>query len=86
VAEGLADEGVREQQEPSAWALRLRRFGYAQGDRTDTRERLVPPFPEPGAGVWGMLGLGPATARLMAKWSGCADLIAISDGFPTMAR
>ncbi|MFF7161991.1 dolichyl-phosphate-mannose--protein mannosyltransferase [Streptomyces sp. NPDC008086] len=29
------------------WRERLRLFGYAGGPRTDTRERLVPPFPEP---------------------------------------
>ncbi|MFE6618072.1 dolichyl-phosphate-mannose--protein mannosyltransferase [Streptomyces sp. NPDC057740] len=29
------------------WRDRLRLFGYAGGPRTDTRECLVPPFPEP---------------------------------------
>ncbi len=78
MAEDRADEGVRGQQEPSAWALRLRRFGYAHSDRIDTRERLVPPFPEPGARMWQMLGLGPAAARLMAKWSGWLGPLAVT--------
>ncbi|WP_293998314.1 phospholipid carrier-dependent glycosyltransferase [Streptomyces sp.] len=53
----------------------MRRFGYAGAPRTgtrtvppaDVRERLVPPFPEPGARPWQLLGLGPARARRLAK-------------------
>jgi dolichyl-phosphate-mannose-protein mannosyltransferase len=65
-----ADEGFRVEAEPSAWARRLRRFGYAERTRTDTRDRLVPPFPEPGTRMWETLGLGPVAARRVAKWSG----------------
>ncbi|WUH19050.1 phospholipid carrier-dependent glycosyltransferase [Streptomyces sp. NBC_00448] len=70
VAQDRAPEGVRAQAEPSAWARRLRGFGHVEPPRTDTRERLVPPFPEPGTRIWQMLGLGPRLAHLAAKWSG----------------
>jgi len=78
VAEDRADEGVRAQPEPSPWVRRLRRFGYSESARTDTRERLVPPFPEPGTRTWEMLGLGPAAARLMARWSGWLGPLLVS--------
>ncbi|WP_435822040.1 dolichyl-phosphate-mannose--protein mannosyltransferase [Actinacidiphila alni] len=65
-----ADEGLRVEAESSAWARRLRRFGYAERARTDTRDRLVPPFPEPGTRMWESLGLGPVAAHRLAKWSG----------------
>ncbi|GAA0449640.1 phospholipid carrier-dependent glycosyltransferase [Streptomyces sp. NPDC046215] len=57
-----------EQQPP--WQRRLRRFGYAVRPQPDVRERLVPPFPEPGTRVWEALGAGPARAALWARWSG----------------
>ncbi|MFI0719003.1 dolichyl-phosphate-mannose--protein mannosyltransferase [Streptomyces sp. NPDC021224] len=65
-----ATEDVPAEAQPSPWAQRLRRFGYAERPRTDTRERLVPPFPEPGTRFWQMLGLAPARARLVAKANG----------------
>ncbi|MGW3246661.1 dolichyl-phosphate-mannose--protein mannosyltransferase [Streptomyces sp. NPDC001070] len=52
------------------WTLRLRRFGYGGRPRTDTRERLVPPFPEPGTRTWRALGLGPARAQRAARAMG----------------
>ena len=55
---------------PTAWTERLRRFGYAAGPRTDLRERLVPPFPEPGTRLWEFLGLGPAPAYRLARAMG----------------
>ncbi|MGI5460701.1 dolichyl-phosphate-mannose--protein mannosyltransferase [Streptomyces sp. CA-249302] len=63
-----ADEDVRPAAEPetTSWAQRLRRFGYTPAPRTDTRERLVPPFPEPSTRIWEFLGLGPALARRLA--------------------
>jgi dolichyl-phosphate-mannose-protein mannosyltransferase len=78
VAQNRADEGVRAEAEPSVWARRLRRFGYAENTRTDTRERLVPPFPEPGTRMWEVLGLRPAMAYRMAKWSGWLGPILVS--------
>ncbi|MFD8077008.1 dolichyl-phosphate-mannose--protein mannosyltransferase [Streptomyces sp. NPDC059718] len=52
------------------WPLRLRRFGHSPRPRTDTRERLVPPFPEPGTRTWQALGLGPAPAHRAARAMG----------------
>ncbi|HEY5834218.1 MAG TPA: phospholipid carrier-dependent glycosyltransferase [Streptomyces sp.] len=65
-----ADEGVRAQAGRSAWARRLRGFGYAERPRKDTRERLVPPFPEPGTRMWEALGLRPVLAYRLARWIG----------------
>ncbi|NJP46210.1 dolichyl-phosphate-mannose--protein mannosyltransferase [Actinacidiphila epipremni] len=65
-----AAEDVPAEPQPSPWAQRLRRFGYAERPRTDTRERLVPAFPEPGTKLWQMLGLGPELSRLLARASG----------------
>nr|WP_225858747.1 phospholipid carrier-dependent glycosyltransferase [Streptomyces albicerus] len=56
--------------ESSPWAERLRRFGYAGRPRTDTRDLLVPPFPEPGTRVGEALGLGPELASRIAKAMG----------------
>ncbi|MFF7212220.1 dolichyl-phosphate-mannose--protein mannosyltransferase [Streptomyces sp. NPDC008238] len=52
------------------WPRRLRRFGHSPRPRTDTRERLVPPFPEPGTRAWRALGLGPARAHRAARAMG----------------
>ncbi|UWE08076.1 dolichyl-phosphate-mannose--protein mannosyltransferase [Actinacidiphila bryophytorum] len=65
-----ADEAVPAQPHTSPWAQRLRRFGYAERPRTDTRERLVPPFPEPGTRMWQMLGAGERVSHLLARFSG----------------
>jgi dolichyl-phosphate-mannose--protein O-mannosyl transferase len=65
-----ADEGVRAEAGQSAWARRLRRFGYAERPHKDTRERLVPAFPEPGTRTWEALGLSPGPAGRLARWTG----------------
>ena len=66
--------GTDEHADPStgraAWALRLRRFGYTGGPRTDPRERLVPPFPRPAIGLREFVGLRPALARRLTPSSG----------------
>ncbi|MDX3356101.1 phospholipid carrier-dependent glycosyltransferase [Streptomyces sp. ME01-24h] len=49
------------------WPLRLRRFGHIPRQRTDTRERLVPAFPEPGTRTWRALGLAPGAAWRAAR-------------------
>ncbi|GAA2935516.1 hypothetical protein GCM10020221_34120 [Streptomyces thioluteus] len=50
------------------WQLRLRRFGYvAPRAGGDVRERLVPPYPEPGTRLWTVLGVRPGPARLLAR-------------------
>ncbi|MFF7446525.1 MULTISPECIES: phospholipid carrier-dependent glycosyltransferase [unclassified Streptomyces] len=52
------------------WERRLRRFGYVEPPRTEVRDRLVAPFPEPGTWAWRTLGLSSATASRLARWSG----------------
>ena len=78
MAEDRAGTGERADGGHSPWARRLRRFGYTEPARTDTRERLVPPFPEPGTHGWEMLGLGPALARRLARWSGWLGPLAVA--------
>ncbi|UUU30300.1 phospholipid carrier-dependent glycosyltransferase [Streptomyces sp. CA-210063] len=55
---------------PSDWSERLRVFGYAGRPRTDIRDRLVPPFPEPGTRPWELMGLGPLPAYRVARAMG----------------
>lgn len=55
---------------PSDWNERLRVFGYRGRPRTDIRDRLVPPFPEPGTRVWELMGLGPVPAYRVARAMG----------------
>ena len=64
------DAPATAQPEAAPWTQRLRRFGYPAGPRTDTRTRLVPPFPEPGTRVWESVGLGPRPARRLARSMG----------------
>ncbi|MFH8789444.1 dolichyl-phosphate-mannose--protein mannosyltransferase [Streptomyces roseoverticillatus] len=56
--------------QPPPWQLRLRRFGYVARPQPDVRERLVPPFPEPGTRVWSLLGVRAEAAGRLARWSG----------------
>jgi dolichyl-phosphate-mannose-protein mannosyltransferase len=62
-------------QRPS-WLQRLRHFGYrtdpAGADRAlgDVRDRLVPPFAEPSPRLWLTLGVPPALAERLTRWSG----------------
>ncbi|MFD4998971.1 dolichyl-phosphate-mannose--protein mannosyltransferase [Streptomyces buecherae] len=65
-----AQRGQAAEQQPLPWQLRLRRFGYAGRARTDVRDRLVPPFPEPGTRLWTALGIGPVPAHRLAHWLG----------------
>ncbi|MFE1799513.1 dolichyl-phosphate-mannose--protein mannosyltransferase [Streptomyces sp. NPDC059517] len=58
------------QPKPGAWAERLRRFGFVALPRTDTRDLLVPPFPEPGTRFGEALGLGPVAAHRLARAMG----------------
>lgn len=69
LAERPADAGPRPP-EPTPWQRRLSRFGYAPRPRDDVRERLVPPFPEPGTRLWRTLGAGPVVAERLARLSG----------------
>ncbi|WP_327692229.1 MULTISPECIES: phospholipid carrier-dependent glycosyltransferase [unclassified Streptomyces] len=64
--------------EPTPWAGRLRRFGHTAGPPTDTRARLVPPFPRPGTWVWESMGLGPRLARRIANSMGWVGPILVA--------
>ncbi|MFH8365985.1 dolichyl-phosphate-mannose--protein mannosyltransferase [Streptomyces sp. NPDC018031] len=55
---------------PPSWQRRLRRFGYVGRPHTDVRDRLVPPYAEPDVRLFAMLGIGPATADRLARWTG----------------
>lgn len=68
------DDALAHGTAPTPWRRRLLRFGYAGRPRTDVRDRLRQPFPEPGGGglPTGLptgLGLGPVADRLR-RWSG----------------
>ncbi|MGW3665693.1 dolichyl-phosphate-mannose--protein mannosyltransferase [Streptomyces sp. NPDC005141] len=58
-----------DEQRPS-WQQRLRRFGYTAPPRSDVRDRLVPPYPEPGPRIWAALGLRREVADRFNRWSG----------------
>ncbi|MGW0655566.1 dolichyl-phosphate-mannose--protein mannosyltransferase [Streptomyces umbrinus] len=65
-----ADTDAHPKTDPPPWARRLRRFGYEARPRTDTRDLLVPPFPEPGTRVGEALGLSPALTHRVMKAMG----------------
>ncbi|MCT9005519.1 dolichyl-phosphate-mannose--protein mannosyltransferase [Streptomyces sp. NPDC054766] len=62
-------QGQAAAQRPS-WQQRLRRFGYTTPPRSDVRDRLVPPYAEPGPGIWAALGLRQEVADRFNRWSG----------------
>ncbi len=55
---------------PPGWAERLRRFGYTPRPGAGVRQRLVPPFPEPGARLWRYFGFASHTAGRLARLTG----------------
>jgi hypothetical protein len=57
-----------EEQRPS-WQQRLRRFGYTAGPGSGVHDRLVPPYSRPGPGLWAALGVSPAGAGRVTRWS-----------------
>lgn len=63
-------DGIGTSVEAGDWRDRLRRFGHAGRPAADLRERLVPPFPEPGTRPWEWLGLGPVAAHRVAHAMG----------------
>ncbi|MDF3293814.1 dolichyl-phosphate-mannose--protein mannosyltransferase [Streptomyces silvisoli] len=63
---------------PSPWARRLRRFGYAGSGQRSARERLIDPFPAPGTRLWQAIGLTPALADRLARWSGWAGPLLVA--------
>ena len=64
------------------WQARLRRFGYRPRPRPGTRERLVPPFPEPDGRLGLLFGFSPATAVRIGRWAAWAGpiLLALAAG------
>ncbi|MFC3572855.1 dolichyl-phosphate-mannose--protein mannosyltransferase [Streptomyces yaanensis] len=58
-----------EDQRPS-WQQRLRFFGYAERPRSDVRDRLVPPYSEPGPRLWAAIGVRKEVADRLTRWSG----------------
>ncbi|MFE2448668.1 dolichyl-phosphate-mannose--protein mannosyltransferase [Streptomyces melanosporofaciens] len=65
-----AQPGKATGQQQPAWQRRLRRFGYAGQARPGVRERLVPPYAEPGTRLWEVFGATPSAAARIARWSG----------------
>ncbi|GAA4688199.1 phospholipid carrier-dependent glycosyltransferase [Streptomyces chumphonensis] len=63
-------------QTPAGGPDRLRRYGYLPRPRPGVRERLVPPFPQAGTGMWSALGIEP-------RWRGWGGplLVALLAGF-----
>ncbi|MFF9900572.1 dolichyl-phosphate-mannose--protein mannosyltransferase [Streptomyces longispororuber] len=58
-----------EEQQPSPWHRRLRRFGYTARPAADVRARLVPPYATPGPRLWAALGVPPRAAERVTRWS-----------------
>lgn len=73
---------------PASWEERLRGFGYAGRPHKSVRDGLVMPFPEPGTRLWRGLGLSPAAAYRLARWSGWGGplLVALLAGLPRFWR
>ncbi|MET9897990.1 phospholipid carrier-dependent glycosyltransferase [Streptomyces sp. NPDC006446] len=66
-----------DEQRPS-WQQWLRRFGYTAPPRSDVRDRLVPPYAEPGPRIWGALGLRREVADRFNRWSGWGGPILVT--------
>ncbi|RDG33955.1 dolichyl-phosphate-mannose--protein mannosyltransferase [Streptomyces corynorhini] len=54
---------------PPSWPRRLRRFGHSPRQVTGLRERLVPPYTRPSERLWAVLGISPALADRIVRWS-----------------
>ncbi|MEV6959285.1 phospholipid carrier-dependent glycosyltransferase [Streptomyces sp. NPDC051207] len=66
-------QGPEPRDEQPSWQQRLRRFGYTARPTSDVRDRLVPPYNEPGPRMWEALGVRrPLAARLvrLTGWGG----------------
>jgi dolichyl-phosphate-mannose-protein mannosyltransferase len=68
VSEAPPASGPQPAEPSSRW--RLIRFGYAPRRTAGVRERLVPPYPEPGARLWQYFGIVPRTADRLARLTG----------------
>ncbi|WP_424861243.1 dolichyl-phosphate-mannose--protein mannosyltransferase [Streptomyces sp. MMS24-I29] len=63
------DAGHPHGEESTSWQRRLRRFGHVPRPGIGLRERLVPPYARPGAQLWAVLGISPAMAGRLVRWS-----------------
>ncbi|MGW0499998.1 dolichyl-phosphate-mannose--protein mannosyltransferase [Streptomyces sp. NPDC003007] len=66
-------QGQAPLEQRTSWQQRLRRFGYQgqpRSDADDVRERLVPPYTEPGPRLWAALGIPHPLAGRLVRWSG----------------
>ncbi|MFF9650450.1 dolichyl-phosphate-mannose--protein mannosyltransferase [Streptomyces sp. NPDC014622] len=63
------DAGHPHGEESPSWQRRLRRFGHVPRPGIGLRERLVPPYARPGAQLWAVLGISPAMAGRLVRWS-----------------
>ncbi|MFD7708412.1 dolichyl-phosphate-mannose--protein mannosyltransferase [Streptomyces sp. NPDC059785] len=63
-------QGQATEEQPPSWQQRLRRFGYQARPRSDVRDRLVPPYAEPGPRIWAAFGLRHEAAERIHRWSG----------------
>ncbi|WP_328719961.1 phospholipid carrier-dependent glycosyltransferase [Streptomyces sp. NBC_00247] len=57
-------------EQPSPWERRLHRFGHVPRKDIGLRERLIPPYNRPSPRTWGVLGVPPALAARLERWSG----------------
>lgn len=64
------DAPPAESERRTSWVRRLRRYGYAPPRQAGVRERLVPPYPEPGTRLWQFFGLAPQLAVRAARLAG----------------
>ncbi|NVK79089.1 dolichyl-phosphate-mannose--protein mannosyltransferase [Streptomyces morookaense] len=75
----VSTDTAPQERTPHPWQHRLRRFGYAgRRSHPGVRERLVPPYPEPGTRVWAALGAGPRRAHRLARSTGWAAPLAVA--------
>ncbi|MDT0472176.1 phospholipid carrier-dependent glycosyltransferase [Streptomyces sp. DSM 41014] len=56
----------------------MRQFGHTPLLRADTRDLLVPPFPEPGTRLWAALGVAPREAGRLARATGWAGPLLVA--------
>ncbi|MGW0855980.1 dolichyl-phosphate-mannose--protein mannosyltransferase [Streptomyces sp. NPDC002690] len=57
-------------EQPSPWERRLHRFGHVPRKDIGLRERLIPSYNRPSPRTWGVLGVPPALAARLERWSG----------------
>ncbi|OIJ63824.1 dolichyl-phosphate-mannose--protein mannosyltransferase [Streptomyces mangrovisoli] len=63
-------QGQAPHDEQPSWQQRLRRFGYTAPPKSEVRERLVPPYAQPSARMWQVIGLPRTLTDRIGRWSG----------------